>query len=587
MERVDRFYRWLADGPTPACDQILAAGLEHAETPYSQRIVEHLLRRGNDAAWAGLVSSYSRLSPEIRERLWVEPQRLRAGLAGALTGPSATARQNALATLVEHPCPAVAYLLPDALRDTSDEVRRTAAKALRRLGEVLADEFPAADWDQAPRQELASARGELAKALGEALRTFDLHCRIEVVEVSLWFTRELGQDLWRLLGNLRSQCGRVASTRLSAWNSPRLARFLLEGLAHPAWRVTVQQTLHRWSSREEVTAILRNSDVLDSAEVRWRLAGMKEPRWFTGLEDTLSGLPADARVQAPRWICHLGLSTEDKLAALSRWLGSGDTDVRRACTYALATLATPDATAYLAQVADGGSSLSTFARWCVLGKRGGARDSAPPREAQGTPPPGADQTSVADTPPMIDDEPADQWPACRAQVLVDDSALIGLVRDNMDICRPQLSEFMCSDDPGERLLGLRVIDGAHCAGFFAQELEELRSDPVDVIRRLACTILEASATAPRHYSATSGPIAETTSRSPEGTPAPPPNEPAKPNVTAIRRELREALRRLLAEERDPQTTTELVQRVRSLLRRLPGTSPQTGEHKTIGTEVRE
>ena len=260
MERVDGFYRWLAEGPTPACDQILAAGLEHAEEPYFQRIVEHLLQRGNDAAWVGLVSSYSRLSSEIRERLRAEPERLRVGLAAALTGPSATARHSALSALIEHPCPTLAYLLPDALRDASDEVHKTAARALRRLGEVVADECPTNDWDQARCRELAAARGELVKALREALRTFDLHCRIEIIEVSLWFAGELGQDLWRMLGNPRSQCGEVASTRLPAWTGPRLVRFLLEGLAQPVWRVSVRRILHRWKSLEEVAAILRNSD---------------------------------------------------------------------------------------------------------------------------------------------------------------------------------------------------------------------------------------------------------------------------------------------------------------------------------------
>ena len=117
--------------------------------------------------------------------------------------------------------------------------------------------------------------------------------------------------------------------------------------------------------------------------------------------------------------------------------------------------------------------------------------------------------------------------------------------------------------------------------------EQLLDDPVDVIRRLARTIREAAATASRECFTTSGSTTETTSRPPQSTPAPPPNDPAGRNITAIRRELRETLAQLLTKESDQQHTTELVQQVRSLLRQLPGRSPQTGEQKPIGTEVRE
>ncbi|HUU96328.1 MAG TPA: hypothetical protein VM487_11355, partial [Phycisphaerae bacterium] len=131
MELADKLYDWLAQGPTPECDRTLAAALAHAEPPYFDRIVQVLLKRAHEVSWAGLIRHYERLSPEMRRELFANDELTRVGIASAVRSGSVEMRCNALAALQDCLSPRLAYLLTDALRDESREVRDSAARVLR------------------------------------------------------------------------------------------------------------------------------------------------------------------------------------------------------------------------------------------------------------------------------------------------------------------------------------------------------------------------------------------------------------------------------------------------------------------------
>lgn len=548
MNPVDRLYEWLDQVPTPVCEQILAAGLEHAEPPYFERIVELLFSRESDAGWGALIANYPRLTPAMRQRLLEDPQHLRAGLATALRATSAKARHQALLALSEHPCPTLSYLLPDALRDSSDAVRKTAASTLRRIAEGVLDCRLEEDWDEARRQEYQSNRAEVARAVQEALRTFDLHYRLEALEVALWFAEDFGDDLWLLLGNRRSQCGHLVAEHLDAWNSPRLARFLLAALTQPAWRYPAQQVLQQWRSRAEVAALLQNTDLLTDANIRRQLNRLKQVRWFDRLDDQLRGLPARLRPCMPQWVCYLGLAESTRCGLLGRWLKSSNPDLRRGAIYALANLETPEALRQLAKLARRDDSLSTFARWYVTGKLIKQRKQTA-------------RTAVAagrQTAPDKDNLDAARqfdklWRQCRQQTARDDAKLITSLQANLPAWRPLVLERLHSPDAGERLLALRIIADAEQVADYRQELEPLLNDPADAVRRIAYKVFATAIT--EHV----GKDEDTW----------PPDGTEQPDVGTTRETLQSLLLELLNEKYDPQTTTELLRQVQELRQQLP------------------
>ena len=541
---VEKLFAWLAETSAPASEQILATALIRAESPYFERIIAQLLERGTDQAWAGLIGNFPRLGPEVRARLLADSARLRAGCALAMRSSVAQVRKNTLTALQHMPCPRLSYLLPDALRDTSDEVRRTAALTLRRLAESVLDSEGVESWDDARQREYWSSRTEVAQAVREALRTFDLHFCREVVEISLWFAEDFADALWKMLGNPRSQGGFIVSASLDFWDSPRLARFLLDALAQPAWRNTAQLILQGWHTPAELGALLGNSDVLANPEIRRRLGTIKHPRWFDGPGYNLTDLPSSCRARAAQWVYYLGYRPQEKMRILTTWLEDPDPALRRGAACALAMLGAPDTLAEFENVADDADPMATFARSYVAGR---ADESAVPTPAEAFPVGRFEQL----------------WQECREKALRDDAQVIGKLCRDLPARRHLIVERLRSARPGDRLLALRVICASERPEQFSEEVAILMDDPVESIRRIARSVRTG-------INRATGPAGEDTSPS---TGHPQGDQPAGgspvPDSAEIREDLRRLLVELLATENEVDEADKLVEQVRTALRCLP------------------
>ena len=367
---VERVYSWLRGDLDPKANRILAAGLSHAEPEYVSRIANILLERRHESAWTGLVANYDRLPADAQKRLLDNPGLLRAGIAGAMKSRTPDARRNALALLAEHPCPKLSYAVADALRDPAPAIREAASDVLRQTAELmLSDGTPLDRPTPAQSADALAARQELVQALREALRTYELHHQVDVIETCLWFAKDLGEGLWEALSANRSQCGHVVEQHLQSWNHPRLASFLLLALGQSPWRQMALALLNAWGNRSELIALLRSSDLLLDPDVRHNLQRLKRPRWMAAADPTLSGLPADARAQLPHWVCHLGFSPQERLRCLRLWYASRLPEVQRSTVYALANLDRADAARLIADVASRPGPMQRFARWYITGKR--------------------------------------------------------------------------------------------------------------------------------------------------------------------------------------------------------------------------
>jgi hypothetical protein len=362
MSRVERLYRWLAGDVGPDTNRVLAEALSRAEPAYAGQIVAILLGRRHETAWAGLVGNYDRLLPEARAKMLGRPNLLRAGIMTAMRSPNRRFRHNTLALLADYPAVRLAYLAADALRDPDRRTRELAARALQQnAGHLLAFAERGGEFH--------SDRAEFVRALTEALRTFEIHGRAEVLQTCLWFARDLGASLWDLLRDPRARCGPIVADRLKAWNHPRLASFLLLALAHPQWRGPALKMLGSWQEKEELIALLRNTDLVSDPEIRSHLHTLRHPRWVILGEPDLTELPADAREWLPMWICWLGFTDDERVRCLERWLHSPLPEVQRSAVYAMAMLDLPQSERHLTRVAAENGPMAQFARWYVAGRQ--------------------------------------------------------------------------------------------------------------------------------------------------------------------------------------------------------------------------
>lgn len=359
MSKVDLLYRWLARERGPVADRILAEALTRAEPQYADRLAGTLLERKQESAWAGLIANYDRLGPSIRAQLLANPQLVRAAVSEAAGSPDHRRRCCALSLLHDRPYLALSYVVADALRDPVPEVVELAAKTLQRTAvSVLAAED----------RVTPAGRSEVVRALREALRTFSRHGRVEVLETCLWFAKDLESALWEALAEHGSRAGQLVEQHLPRWNDPRLAGFLLLALARPAWRKAAQKLLDEWHQPAELHAVLRNSDLLNDAQVRQHLHLLKQPRWFLVADSVLPDLAPALRAKLPYWICYLGFSDAQRVRCLDAWQRAPFPELHRAAVYALAALNDPEANRILARVAQRDCPMRQFAAWYCAGQ---------------------------------------------------------------------------------------------------------------------------------------------------------------------------------------------------------------------------
>ncbi len=557
MLLVNKLYDWLSQGPSPDCDRILAAGLPRAEAQWRERIVAVLLARQNAAAWGGLIAAYDQLDEPTRAHIRQQRDHFYDGVALAYKSSDAEARANALRALADAPCIRMFYLLSQAVRDPAPRVRALAGGVLRQA----ADAFLAALETDRPLDhcgEIDEARRRAVLALDEALRTFDLHHRNEVLEVALWFAEDLGPRLWQRLETRRSRVRVAVAEQLASWNGPRLAYFLVTALTRPDWRRNAARLLAGWQTPEQIKALLEQSDLLDDPEIRRNLSAVHEPRWFDRLDPRLRLLPEHLRPLAPRWTCHAGFSEARRASLLSRWVDSDDPELHKAAVYALAEIDSPTARAILQQVADSDSPLATFARWCVV-----ALETEIVKAALNAPLRGRTEHPATPATPQeqaASDDCTMLWQACRRTPPAKRGPLIAALREHADVWRPQLQAYMRSPDPRDRILALQVVSTEKLALRFRRDLEALLDDPLDGIRHLAQTlirVLSQQPLLPRH------------SDEELSVPAPDGEDPERDRQ---RRKLRAMLEKLSSGQADP-SDPKTVERVRELLRQVYGDDP--------------
>lgn len=372
MNPIDTLYRWLSGDDSPAANEVLGAALEHAEPEYAERITKILLHHKHEMAWAGLIAKQDRLSAEARARLTAQPERLRAGLAHVLQHGTARARLNALTIMEGDVHPQLTELVVAALRDSAPEIVNAAAAALRATAIRRLAEAPyprRIDVTRVPPDCAA-----LGVGLRDALRTFDVHRRLDVVETCLWCAKFIGPDLWQALGSPGTRLSVLVAQSLWDWNHPRLAGFLLSALGRPAWRQNAAALLEKWSTQAELLAILQNSDLLADPAVRRGVASMNLPDWFSAVGPTLASLPLAAQALVPHWVSALPFNDTARLRLLIRWQGAHP-GLQRASAYALARLGTGEAIHVLESIAARPGPLRSFARWYVAGRRSADREA--------------------------------------------------------------------------------------------------------------------------------------------------------------------------------------------------------------------
>lgn len=495
MLLVEKLHAWLISGPTPDCDQIIAAALENAEPEWFERLLELLAVRAHPTSWAGLIGVYDRLPPDFQTMLATDASKLGEAVEITLKGVSTTCRLNAIKAFQAHAATKHAILMAATMREPGNDIRAAAGQALRAMADQffvrLGGQIECCDEE---REVLEADRRALSHAAGDAFRSFDLHHRVEALEVGLWFAAELGDAVWELLGNHRSRAANVVIDHLPRWNSYRLAGFLLAALRNPIWRPHALGLLETWREREQLVALIRHTHLLGSPEICAHLTALRGRAWYA-FDGSMNGVPRELRAAVPRWITHVGLKDDERADLLSRWCDSEHGDVQRATVYALASMDAAPAVPVLRLVASGTSAPARFARWYLAGGDSGFVRTTSKTQVERR----MEQRQAAFTPPadepVLDTSFSVIWMACRRAAPAERAALLATIREHLDVWRFRLRGMLRSADARDRLLFLQIVGTVELANRFRRDIELLRDDALEPIKRLAANLLRGVAPA--------------------------------------------------------------------------------------------
>lgn len=490
MDKIDQLYEWLTQQPAPHADRALAAALPAAEPEYIVRLAGALLKRENATAWGALVVHRDRLPSDAREAVFARRDLLYAGIARAAQWSSPLARKSALECLAQHPRGKLAYLIPDALRDGSTEVRDAGAAAFRAMAAQFLDRAtPPPDglsWQ-------AFHDGETRQFIEVVWNVFshlDRHFHVNAFEATLWFARYFDADLWDALEAPRSHAGYVVREHLPAWDEPRLAGFLLLALRRSNWRRLAAHALQRFRTRQEFEALLEHTELLNDEEIARQVHLLKDPGWQPWLKLSHADWSAAIAPRVARWMATSRGGDELGVATLSDWIGHGSATHRRSAILALAAQGGASAQRVLARLAAAGDDANAhFASWAVVGRQSGM--AAKSSDARHRP-------SASPAPPRISASSVQHQihPAWQAlQRFGETEDLQALIDDDRDEWRVWVQRLLESTDDRDRVTALRVVERADLFELFRANVHAATRDAAPGVRNIALRIERNAASA--------------------------------------------------------------------------------------------
>ena len=489
MSLADRLYEWLSQDPNPQCDRILGDALRHAEPRWRERIIRTLLERDREDSWLELIGHFELLPDGLKNTIDPELNPIRGGVLKALQSPLPEERLNALRIIQRRPTLVWSDAVPELTIDASPLVRETVAAILRKMVDRILRQREHAILSDEWNGEITETPRSVVLALRKAITQFDTHRNPDLVETALWLARDLGDEVCDQCASDYSSLGKIIRLRLSDWDHPRLAYFLVTALKHDALRPYAVKLLRHWSGVDRISALLLQSDLLDDDSIRLQIGRLSNPDWCADLARDIRKLPRALRVVAPRWIGVSGITDEDKTTILERWLHSGDEELHSTTVSTLTQLRGEEERNLLEQVAYSASPMAPFAnnRLQVTAPAPAHRDphSNPRHETSSKTSSPAD--SAKDR--AREDEFIMTWLACRRAVTRSRDKLTQALRQQAHSHRHWLSRYMKSPDPRDRALALHIVNTDELTLLFRGEIEHMRDDPVDGIRRVATDMI--------------------------------------------------------------------------------------------------
>lgn len=477
-------YALLADEPNLAVETALLEALPDLEPDEQSAALDTLIIRSGDRGLAGLVGGFARFDPPLQERILARAQGLYAGARLAIADEHLEIRAGAVELIRRSGDCKLAYLLAEALRSaTADpKTRERAAAALYDLTACYLARRAGAAGQPAVPPDLQQDGDYLARALGRAVETWELHFRPEALTAAMWMSAELEDILFDKAAAPRSRLGRALLERLYAPDDARLAGFALRALHSPLLRSEVARRIEAATHPEFLRGLLSESWLLADPRIGKACHRIRHLRCLDEGVLSLTDLSPLQLEGTVRLVAASGISSEAKVRLYGQLLSDaprGSASSRWAALWKLAEIRNEAADALLQNLARRHDEALSAAAARELRRRGWAED-----EAASCP---IDPAAIlaADQPLAFDD----YWRVFdNLDDLTREPAGEALLRDCPDLAA-RLGARLASNRAGDRVKALRIVRALKLAKMVEERIYRLANDPDAVVRSLAVALL--------------------------------------------------------------------------------------------------
>ena len=477
-------YALLADEPNLAVEAALLEALPDLEPDEQSAALDTLITRGRDRGLAGLVGSFARFDPPLQERILARAQGLYAGARLAITDECPEIRAGAIELVRRSGDCKLAYLLAGALRSATaaPKTRKRAAAALYDVTARYLARRAEAAGQPAILPDVRQEGKYLARALGRAVETWELHFRPEALTAAMWMTAELEDLLFEKVAAPRSRLGRALLERMYASDDARLAGFALRALESPLLRSEVAHKIEAATHPEFLRGLLSESWLLADARIGKACHRIRHLRWLDEGTLSLTDLSPLQLEGAVRLVAASGISSEAKVRVYGQLLSDaprGNASGRWAALWKLVGIRNEAADALLQNLARRRDDALSLAAARELKRRGWAEDETASCRIDPAAILAADQPLAFDDYWQVFDDLDD---------LTREPAGEALLRDCPDLAA-RLRARLASNRAGERVKALRIVRTLKLAKMVEEQIYRLANDPDAVVRSLAVALL--------------------------------------------------------------------------------------------------
>lgn len=350
-----------------AADEALLDGLLLVDAELQTEIVGILLERNHEGGFDGLIAVYDRLAAEAQNHVLANVSQLYGALRSGIKSSAGQTRQNALEIVGRSGSPRLSYLAGQAMRDGSPAVRGEAAGTILKLTELHFrnhEEIRESLCDVIAREPglfriashtmrlLRDEREYLLETLRDALKCYEGHLRIEVLECAMRLAHELEEDLFgghlATRGKLLHAVSELLASRLDAGFAP----VVYLALRHPELRRRVLPLIESCRDTDFFAEFIRWHWLCADPVIGKGLSSIHRSAWLDGGFESVFNLPPDAAPLLPGWTMKLGLPSVQKVALMRDCLILDNPDAHRAAAWALAAYDSPDSTSELERLRD-------------------------------------------------------------------------------------------------------------------------------------------------------------------------------------------------------------------------------------------